>query len=227
MRREKPFIFRYGQVEQVHLLRFQIEPYEKIWNLQRELQKEVIANRSHSYLILTQHNPVITLGKSGTYENLLLSQQELKKKKIQFFEIDRGGDITYHGPGQLVGYPILNLENLKKDIHWYLRTLEQIIMETLQEYTIPSRRIHGLTGVWIDNKKICAIGIKTTRWVTMHGFALNINTDLAPFQAIVPCGIQQMGITSIAEQVGNIIPLDEVITILLQKFSAIFGVKII
>ena len=114
MHREKPFIFRYRQVEQVYLRQFQVEPYEKMWHLQRQLQQEVITNRRHSYLILTQHDPVITLGKSGTRENLLLSQEELRRKKIQFFEIDRGGDITYHGPGQLVGYPIVNLANFKK-----------------------------------------------------------------------------------------------------------------
>ena len=214
-------------MENVHLLQFQIESYEKIWALQKELQKKVIEERAQSYLILTQHPAVITLGKSGSYENLLLSKNELSKKNIQFFEVDRGGDITYHGPGQLVGYPILNLEHFKKDIHWYLRQLEQSIIETLEEYNILASRIESLTGVWIQKKKICAIGIKTTRWVTMHGFALNVTNDLNPFQSIIPCGIQDKGITSISEQVGNIIPIEEVIKVFLEKFKKIFGVTIV
>jgi lipoyl(octanoyl) transferase len=214
-------------LEEVHLLRFQIEPYAKIWNLQKELQQKVINERDTSFLILTQHPAVITIGKSGTYQNLLLSREQLKKQNIQFFETDRGGDITFHGPGQLVGYPILNLERFKKDIHWYLRQLEQSIIETLEEFGLQPARINHLTGVWINNKKICAIGIKTTRWVTMHGFALNITTDLKAFQTIIPCGIQDKGITSLTELLGNNIPMEEVITIFLQKFSNVFGVTII
>lgn len=214
-------------MEKVHLLQFQVESYAKIWALQKKLQKEVIEKRQESYLILTQHLPVITLGKSGSYSNLLLSEDELSSKKIQFFEVDRGGDITYHGPGQLVGYPVLNLEHFKKDIHWYLRQLEQSIIETLEEYNILASRIKSLTGVWIQKKKICAIGIKTTRWVTMHGFALNVTNDLNPFQSIIPCGIQDKGITSISEQVGNIIPIEEVIKVFLEKFEKIFGVTIV
>jgi lipoyl(octanoyl) transferase len=223
----RPFIFRYVVLEEVHLLRFQIEPYAKIWNLQKELQQKVINERDTSFLILTQHPAVITIGKSGTYQNLLLSREQLKKQNIQFFETDRGGDITFHGPGQLVGYPILNLERFKKDIHWYLRQLEQSIIETLEEFGLQPARINHLTGVWINNKKICAIGIKTTRWVTMHGFALNITTDLKAFQTIIPCGIQDKGITSLTELLGNNIPMEEVITIFLQKFSNVFGVTII
>jgi lipoyl(octanoyl) transferase len=195
--------------------------------LQKELQKKVIEERTESYLILTQHPPVITLGKTGSHNNLLLSAKELEKRNIQFFEVDRGGDITYHGPGQLIGYPILNLEHFKKDIHWYLRQLEQTIIETLETYALQPKRIKNLTGVWIDKKKICAIGIKTTRWVTMHGFALNIDIDLNAFQTIIPCGIQNKGITSLSEQLGNNITIDEVITIFLQKFSKIFGVTLI
>jgi len=221
---EKLFIFRYEHLKQVRIIQFEIESYTKICDLQRQLQQQVIEKRSDSYLILTQHHPVITLGKSGTHENLLLSKEELDKKKIQFYEIDRGGDITYHGPGQLVGYPIMNLDHFKKDIHWYLRNLEQIIIDTLQEFALQARRIEGFTGVWIGNKKICAMGIKTTKWVTMHGFALNINTDLTAFQSIIPCGIQHKSITSLSEEVGNIISIEEVIKILLQKFSKIFGV---
>jgi len=214
-------------VEKVRLVQFHIEPYAKIWDLQNKLQKDVIENRTGSYLILTQHLPVITLGKSGSHENLLVSAKELEEKKIQFFEVDRGGDITYHGPGQLVGYPILNLERFKKDIHWYLRQLEQTIIETLEEFTLKPERIKGLTGVWIGKKKICAIGVKTTRWVTMHGFALNITTDLDHFHTIIPCGLQNSSITSLAEQIGNNITIDEVIRVFLHKFSMIFGVTII
>jgi lipoyl(octanoyl) transferase len=214
-------------LKEVRLLRFQIEPYAKIWDLQRKLQQKVIEERRHSFLILTQHPPVITLGKSGTYQNLLLSKEQLQQKNIQFFEIDRGGDITYHGPGQLIGYPILDLEKFKKDIHWYLRQLEQSIIETLEEFALHPKRIKELTGVWINNKKICAIGIKTTRWVTMHGFALNITTDLNAFQTIIPCGIQDKGITSLAELAGNKITMEEVIKIFLQKFSKVFGVTLI
>ncbi|MBA7524330.1 Octanoyltransferase [subsurface metagenome] len=210
----------------IQLIQSGLTDYNQIWDLQRELLEKVTASRSENYLILTEHNPVITIGKSGNIKNLLVDESYLKTKGIEITKIDRGGDITFHGPGQLVGYPILNLSAFEKDVHWYLRKLEEIIIKTLEIFGIEGKRIPGLTGVWVGDNKICAIGVKVTRWVSMHGFALNLSTDLNYFKYIVPCGISDKGITSILKETGNNPDKNDVINNLCTNFEKILNVKI-
>ncbi len=210
----------------IQLIQSGLTDYNQIWDLQRELLEKVTASRSENYLILTEHNPVITIGKSGNIKNLLADESYLKTKGIEITKIDRGGDITFHGPGQLVGYPILNLSAFEKDVHWYLRKLEEIIIKTLEIFGIEGKRIPGLTGVWVGDNKICAIGVKVTRWVSMHGFALNLSTDLNYFKYIVPCGISDKGITSILKETGNNPDKNDVINTLCTNFEKILNVKI-
>ena len=162
-----------------------------------------------------EHTPVITLGKSGKIKNLLLGEKQLKEKGIEYYPTNRGGDITFHGPGQIVGYPIMDLDNFFTDIHKYLRYLEEAILLTLEEYGLNGARSIGETGVWLDvgtpfARKICAMGVKASRWVTMHGFALNVNTNLSYFDYIVPCGIKGKAVTSLAKELGREIPFKEV-----------------
>jgi len=210
----------------VELIEPGITKYHEAWELQKQLFNQVVEQRSKNYLILTEHNPVITIGKTGTLNNLLTDPNQLSAKGIEIVEIDRGGDITFHGPGQLVGYPILDLFQFRKDIHWYLRTIEEVIINTLKDFEIIGERIPKLTGVWVKNRKICAIGVKVTRWVTMHGFALNISTNLDQFNHIIPCGITDRGVTSIFEEIGNIVDQKDVINSLYHYFSTLFEVKL-
>ena len=177
-------------------------------------------------LLFTEHEHVYTLGKSSDDNHLLASAEELTIDGIEVFHCDRGGDITYHGPGQIVGYPILNLTNFKPDIHLYLRNLEETIIRTLKEFGINGTREDGLTGVWVDGEKIAAIGVKVSGWVTMHGFALNVNTDLNKFGRIIPCGIFHKGVTSIKKILGREIHLNDVEIILEKKFAEVFGCTI-
>ena len=201
--------------------------YRKAWELQKSLFNNIVKSRSHNYLIITEHNPVITIGKTGSLDNLIADPSHLSSKGIDVIEIDRGGDITFHGPGQLVGYPIMNLSQFQQDIHWYLRNLEEVIIHTLNDFAILGIRIPGLTGVWVKNNKICAIGVKVTRWVTMHGFALNISTNLDYFKHIIPCGINDKGVTSIFEEIGNKVAMKDVINRLCTNFEKTFEVKIV
>lgn len=217
--------------------------YKPTWDLQEQkLQKIVDLKKSNraaqvavptpNYLYWVEHPPVITLGKSGLSKHLLLNEQELTDKGIEFFTTNRGGDITFHGPGQLVGYPILDLENFFTDIHKYLRLLEEAIILTLKEYGLSAERSKGETGVWLDvgtpfARKICAMGVKASRWVTMHGFALNVNTDLTYFDYIIPCGIQGKAVTSLATELKREIPLNEVKVKILTHFSTLFEVALI
>jgi len=218
-------------------------PYQQALELQEKLFHETIAikreNRARStqcptknYLLWVEHNPVITLGKSGKQEHLLLDEQQLKKKEIDFYPTSRGGDITFHGPGQIVGYPILDLDNFFTDIHKYLRFLEQAVINTLAEYGLEGTRSEGETGVWLDvgtpfARKICAMGVKASRWVTMHGFAFNINTDLSYFDHIIPCGIQGKGVTSLAKELGKEISFKEVKEKLEVHFAHLFEASFI
>lgn len=192
--------------------------YKATWDYQEELFKDIvdlkIKNRREeldlatpNYLLFVEHPHVYTLGKSGDFENLLLNEKQLEAKGATFYKINRGGDITYHGPGQIVGYPILDLENFFTDIHKYLRFLEEAIILTLEEYGLKSGRSEGETGVWLDvgtpfARKICAMGVRASRWVTMHGFALNVNVDLGYFDNIIPCGIRGKGVTSLNVELG-------------------------
>ena len=216
--------------------------YQEAWDRQEALFLKTVelkmANRANNteeptpnYLVFVEHPHVYTAGKSGHLENMLLNEEELHSKSASFHRINLGGDVTYHGPGQIVGYPILDLDNFFTDIHLYLRTLEEAVINTLKDYGIPAGRSSGLTGVWLDAenvnaRKICALGVRCSRWVTMHGFALNVNTDLSYFGNIVPCGIQDKGVTSIARELGEDVDMDEVKTKLLGHLISLFGMRL-
>ncbi len=213
-------------------------PYRPAWELQKSLQKILIdqkkarrdnpavSGEKNDILLFVEHPHVYTLGKSGNSTHLLKAIEELSQINAEFIEIDRGGDITYHGPGQIVGYPILDLDRHFTDIHKYLRYLEEVIIRTCAEYSIEAGRIEGLTGVWVGDEKIAAMGIRCSRWVTMHGFALNVNTDLSYFNHIVPCGISNKAVTSISKLLNCTIDSTEVKKHLLRHFSEVFGVEI-
>jgi lipoyl(octanoyl) transferase len=208
--------------------------YKQAWDYQENLFGSVIEGKKANnatfdgYLLFCEHPHVYTLGKSGSEDHLLVKGEALEQKNATFYKINRGGDITYHGPGQVVGYPILDLDRFFTDIHKYLRFLEEIIILTLQEYGISSGRIDGLTGVWIDHedparaRKICAMGVRTSRWVTMHGFAFNVNTDLSYFGNIVPCGITDKAVTSMNKELGHDIDVEEVKEKIRKYFCKLF-----
>lgn len=214
--------------------------YKQAWDYQETVFNSVIESKKiqnsdspDGYLLFCEHPHVYTLGKSGSEDNLLVKGNALEEKNATFYKINRGGDITYHGPGQVVGYPILDLDRFFTDIHKYLRFLEEIIIATLAEYNIRAGRIEGLTGVWIDHenparaRKICAMGVRTSRWVTMHGFAFNINTDLAYFGNIIPCGITDKAVTSLNKELGRDIPLEEVKEKLKHHFCKLFEATLV
>lgn len=219
--------------------------YKEAWDYQDKLfQKTIqqkISNRNLSpnsvlptpnYLLFCEHPSVFTIGKSGDKKNLLVTEETLKRNKISFYETNRGGDITYHGLGQIVGYPILDLDNFWTDIGKYMRALEEVMIKTLAEYNLEAGRLKGATGVWLDAdnskaRKICAMGVKTSHWVTMHGFALNINCDLKYFEHIIPCGIADKQVTSLEKELGRKVEMEEVKEKLKRHFEKTFGVKII
>ncbi len=199
---------------------------QKIKN--RTLKKKI---KTENYLLIVEHKPIYTIGKSGDNSNLLLDEKQLKSKKIEFKKINRGGDITFHGSGQIVGYPILDLDNFFTDIGQYLRTLEEVIISTIGFYGLNGYRINGETGVWVKDKskldkKICAFGIKASRWVTMHGFALNVNTDLKYFDYIVPCGISDKGVTSLKETLNKKITTEIVKQKIYENFARLFNAEL-
>lgn len=212
--------------------------YRVAWNIQKRIQQGLIdekiqARENNRYvaekndvLLFVEHPHVYTLGKSGDRAHLLKGLTELRDIDAEFIHNDRGGDITYHGPGQIVGYPILNLDRYFTDIHKYLRLLEEVIIRVCSHYGLQAGRIEGLTGVWVEGEKICAMGIRCSRWVTMHGFALNVNTDLTYFNHIVPCGIDGKKVTSLSELTGKVINEDNVKALILQYFVDIFEVQI-
>lgn len=215
-------------------------PYKPTWELQAAIQQRLIDEKqarrnqklykpedsSNDVLLFVEHPHVYTLGKSGNSKHLLKGLQELDDINAEYVEIDRGGDITYHGPGQIVGYPILDLGRYFTDIHKYLRKLEEVIIKTCAEYDIEASRIEGLTGVWVGDEKICAMGIRCSRWVTMHGFALNVNTDLSYFNHIVPCGIGDKEVTSLQKITGNKVDPFRVKDHLVTHFSQVFDADI-
>jgi len=188
---------------------------------------------TQGYLLFVEHPPVFTLGKSGNMNNVLLSEERLKENGIAFFRTNRGGDITFHGPKQIVGYPILDLEKFDTDIGHYLRNLEEVIILTLADYGISAGRSKGETGVWIDpeikgrERKICAIGVRCSRWITMHGFAFNVNTDLSYFNHIVPCGIQNKQVTSLQKELGREIDMEDAKEKVKQNFERVFDVELV
>ncbi len=218
--------------------------YKKVWDYQEQLFTEVVDVKLHNrdnkddlkpitnHLLFVEHPHVYTLGKSGVQNNLLINEQFLKQINATFYKINRGGDITYHGPGQIVGYPILDLEELGLTVKTYIHQLEEAIIQTLAEYNIKSERLKGATGVWLDtnvpgkSRKVCAIGVKASRYVSMHGFALNVNTDLNYFNHINPCGFVDKGVTSMEKELGKKLDMQEVKDILLEKLTAIIGLQL-
>jgi lipoyl(octanoyl) transferase len=185
-------------------------PYEEAFDLQRQLVDEVLAGGEET-ILLVQHPPILTLGAAFHVENLLLSEEDYRERGIEIVRTDRGGDVTFHGPGQLVAYPILNLTERGKDLHRYLRTLEEAVIQTVARFGLEGVRNPVNTGVWIENRKVCAMGIKVRRWVTMHGLALNCSTDLSPYRDIVPCGIRgDYGVTSLTQELGRPVTVNEV-----------------
>ena len=221
-----------GVLDYSMALDFQEKKLKEIIDIKRINRNEGSLIKTPNYFLFVEHPPVITLGKSGQKKNLLLTKEELERKKIQFFNTNRGGDITFHGYGQIVGYPVIDLENFYTDINRYLRSLEEIVISTLNFYKISSKRSHGETGVWLEpnspnSRKICAIGVKTRRWATMHGFALNVNTDLSYYDYIIPCGIKNKGITSINKEVKGKVSVNEVKKKLLENLKEIFDANLV
>ncbi len=225
--------------------------YQAAWDYQFEIQKKLIEAKrqkrelaekipqsadnqiftQNHQLLFCEHNPVFTLGKSGSIDHLLLNETELEAQGIEFFKINRGGDITYHGPGQITGYPIFDMEEFFTDVHRYVRSLEEVVMRTLAAYDLKTMRIKEYTGVWLEatetlpKRKICAIGVHFSRWISMHGFALNVNTDLDYFKKIVPCGIDDADktVTSLAQELGQVVDIQEVKELLKVNFGEVFG----
>ena len=232
-----------------------LRDYKSVWDYQEGLLKENVAKKSlvysiesidstenidndsrlttTHYLLFVEHPPVFTLGKSGDISNLLINETQLQQKGIEFYKTNRGGDITFHGPQQIVGYPILDLEKFTTDIGKHLRNIEEVIILTLAEYGIKGERSRGETGVWIDTsvkgreRKICAIGVRCSRWITMHGFAFNVNTDLSYFDYIVPCGIENKQVTSLEKELGRRIDMEEVKEKVKKNFEKVFDVRLV
>ena len=218
-----------------------LRSYKEVWDLQEVLLKQNVDKKvkeetrslTNHHLLFVEHPPVYTLGKSGKKEHILINEAEMKEKEIEFFHINRGGDITFHGPGQLVGYPILDLDKFKTDLGWYLRSLEEVFIATMAEYGLKGDRSPGETGVWIDpdkkgkERKICAMGIKCSRWITMHGFAFNVNTDLQYFNYIVPCGIENKQVTSLEKELGRKLDMQEVKEKVKRNFELVFNAVIL
>jgi lipoyl(octanoyl) transferase len=196
--------------------------YADAWQLQQRLWELRRAHTIGDVLLYTEHEHVYTIGKGGDSDHLLASGSELKENGVDFFQIDRGGDVTYHGPGQIVGYPIIDLNKYDPDLHKYLRNLEEVIILCLNKFGIQGTREEGYTGVWVKGNKIAAIGVKVSRWVTMHGFALNVNTDLKKFDRIIPCGIFHKGVTSMQSILGTTFPLADVQRELSNTFGVVF-----
>lgn len=221
-----------------------LKDYQQAWDYQASLFEQILATktanrdlpadaqqRTDNYLVFCEHPHVFTLGKSGHEENLIIPKEELSDVQATYYRVNRGGDITYHGPGQIVGYPIIDMENFFTDIHRYMRFMEEAVIQTLREYNIEAGRSPGQTGVWLDPedflraRKICALGVRTSRWVTMHGFAFNVNPDLRYFGYIVPCGIQDKAVTSLEQELGKKVDLEEVKQILKEKIRAQFDME--
>ncbi|MFW5961578.1 MAG: lipoyl(octanoyl) transferase LipB [bacterium] len=213
-------------VRKLDVIKYGIINFEEAYKLQLELLEKRYQNKINDTLLLVEHPPVLTIGASGTRDNIVAADEVLAKAGIEVFETNRGGDITYHGPGQIVGYPILNLKEHKQDLHWLLSAYEEVFIRLLEKYNIQARRIKGLTGVWVDNKKITAIGVGVKHWITYHGFAFNINPNLEHFSYIIPCGIKDKGVTSLKNVIGSEVNTDEVMQKLIESFAGVFGMEL-
>lgn len=220
-----------GLLEFNEAYKYQLNLFDKIVDIKISNRKTDLKEPTSNHLIFVEHHNVYTLGKSGKHSNLLISKDELKNKKIQFINTNRGGDITFHGPGQIVCYPILDLDNFFTDLNKYLRSLEEVVIKTLKYYNISGERSKNETGVWIKSnkieKKICALGVKASRWVTMHGLALNVNTDLSYFENIIPCGIKNKSITSISNEYGKEMNIEDVKEKIIENFLDVFSANLL
>lgn len=231
MKNKKVLVQDWGQMDYQDAWDKQEALFESIVKLKTDNRKNGTELPTPNYMIFTEHPHVYTLGKSGKEENLLLDEKGLEENQATYHHINRGGDITYHGPGQIVGYPILDLDNFFTDIHRYLRTLEEAIIRTLADYGLKGERYPGFTGVWLDvdhpvqARKICAMGVRASRWVTMHGFALNVQTDLRYFGHIVPCGIDDKGVTSMQQELGKELEMAAVKTTILKHLGELFEIE--
>jgi len=203
---------------EVQILDLGKKPFKEVWNYQKKMQLKRMNRDIDDVLILVEHDPVYTLGKNANPNHLLQSRD----RSIDVFNIERGGDITFHGPGQLVGYPILDLSNYKKSVSWYMRSLEQLTIDVLNEFKISANRVEGLTGVWVGDEKIAAQGVRLTKWITMHGFSINVNTDLSFYDGIIPCGIFNHGVTSMEEILNRTQKMEKVKSLVIDKFNQIF-----
>ncbi len=218
---------------QEFLLKQNVEAKGILANAKKEEEIDLYSQQVNNHLLFVEHYPVYTLGKSGKEEHILISDEDRAKKGVEYFHINRGGDITFHGPEQLVAYPILDLDKFKTDLGWYLRCLEEVVILTLEDYGIDGDRSPGETGVWIEpdkpNKarKICAMGIRCSRWITMHGLALNVNTDLQYFENIIPCGIANKKVTSIQKELGTTVPMYDVKERMKRNFEIVFNVNLV
>ena len=198
----------------IDILDLGLSPFKEVWGLQKELVKKRQYGQIKDTLILAEHEPVYTLGKNANENHILQNSP----RDVKTYQIERGGDVTFHGPGQLVGYPIMDLHNYNKSISCYMRSLEQLIIDTLAEFRVTAERKDGLTGVWVGDEKIAALGVRVTRWITMHGFALNVSPDLTYYSGIIPCGIFEYGVTSMAKQLTIEVEVDSVKQVLIEKF---------
>ncbi len=232
-------------MKRIHFQDLGLIDYAEAWSIQKRLFQEALDRKAlnrnappgeqlptHDHLLFCEHPHVYTLGKSGDRTHLLWNEQQLREEGVQFFPIDRGGDITYHGPGQIVGYPIFDLDHFFHDMRRFIGTLEEAVIGTLEAYKIKAGRIDGLTGVWLDPddpakaRKICAIGVKASRWVTMHGFAFNVNTDISYFDHIVPCGIADKGVTCMAKELGGLLDMEGVKQRLKLELEDLFEIEL-
>ena len=202
------------ELKQIKIIDLKYHPYKEVWAIQKEMQNKRINGEIEDTLFLVEHEPIFTLGKNADENHLLPNRDQ----SVKVLNIDRGGDITFHGPGQLIGYPILDLSNYEKSVTWYIRTLEQVVIDTLFEFDIDARRLEGLTGVWVKDAKISALGVRIKRWVTMHGFSINVNTDLSYYSGIIPCGIFNYGVTSMKDQLYDLQDIEAVKKVLSIKF---------
>lgn len=197
--------------------------YQTAWDKQNELVDAIKKGERHSTLVLCSHPLVITMGRNSSYDNLVLPRDEYDKRGIEVIDINRGGDVTMHNEGQLVGYPIFDLRDFKQDLHWFLRQIEQAIINTVSEFGMESDRVDGLTGVWLEQaRKVCAIGLHCSRWVTSHGFALNVCNNVKDFDYIVPCGIDDKEVTSIENEIGTVVDMDKVKETVVAEFGKLF-----
>jgi lipoyl(octanoyl) transferase len=230
MKNNKLILKDLGLIDYAKAFDIQTQIFEGLKQIKIDNKQQIKQLKTQNYLLFCEHPHVYTLGKSGKEEHLLLGKDELEKKSVQFIKTNRGGDITYHGPGQLVVYPIIDLDNFDLEIFSYMRNLEEVVLKTIADYGLKGERSKGETGVWLDVgkssvRKICAMGVKTSRWVTMHGLALNINVDLQYFNHIIPCGIQNKGVTSLKKELDRIIDYNEVKKILITHFLDVFSAE--